>query len=120
MTVNNRDSQGITGEFINSAYPYVTSSNFPDGPAVEHDRGFKISFLEITNKGSSGTLFLGFTQAGVEGSQKISMKPDETRILPLMADSVWVSASVNNLAYELVLGVTRLGQAQLPDWSGSL
>lgn len=120
MALNNPTPGPSVQEFLVSAIPYVTSSTVANGVVKVHDFNYITSFFTIKNTSAQG-LAVGFTQLGVQGTNRIVLGQNESFSGDFRVKSIFLlGAGSSASSYELVAGLTSVSSRHMPTLTGSL
>ena len=65
-------------EYLAAPVPWVTASTVPPGVIKRHDFPYVTQNINISNVGVTGSLYVGFTQAGLAGPNYITLQPSQS------------------------------------------
>lgn len=119
MPLNNPDdTTGMASEYMSSALPWVTSSNFTTTPT--RYKFPKVSrFIQVRNHGP-GELALGFTTNGVNGSNRFVVPPGEMFESELRLREIYVRALSTTSSGSVLAGLTTAPSKYMPVLTGSI
>lgn len=107
-------------EYLVSGIPWVTSSTVTTSATKEHELPSVCSTIHARCvSGSAGALLLGFTTAGVSGTNRISIAAGTSVSLPIRTKTIVVGALGGTATYELCVGLTTILAKDYPKYSGS-
>jgi hypothetical protein len=98
--------EGYTPAYQISAVPFVSSSTIPAGEVQEIEFSNITRFFEIKNTGAN-VLAFGFTQNGVEGTNKFVLSGSQSYAGEIRTTRLFVSAS-GNTTYSILAGLTNI------------
>lgn len=120
MSLNNpKGGIGYAAEFQSAALPWVTASVATTSPTQYVFK--KIArFLSVTNLSTGSALRVGFTQAGVNGTNYFSVAPSfTTSPLEFRIKEVWLRSETGTTSYTLAAGLTNIDDSMMPNLTGS-
>lgn len=110
MAINNTNKSVLKGEFLESAWPWVTSSTV--SAAKEHLFYNVTSFVAVKNAGVSGSLHMAFTATGFGTSNFYTIAAGETVSLPFALTSLNISGTAAQ-PYQILAGITSQSSSLL-------
>jgi hypothetical protein len=118
MAFNYRTGPNNVGEYQASGLPYVTQSAVTTSP-------FNIQFPFVTNEltvknNSDGTLRVGFTQNGVNGSNFFTLPVSGAYSGKLRVTDLFVRSETGTLTCEVVAGLTTIPRQEFYILTGAL
>ena len=120
MPLNNpKGGLGYAAEFQSAALPWVTASAATVTP---QQYTFKkvARFVCLTNTSTGSTIRLGFTQAGVNGTNYLSVPPNMmTSPFEFRVKEVWVRSDSGTASYTLAAGLTNIDDSAMGALTGS-
>lgn len=122
MLDNARPGPNHVNEYVVSPIPWVTSSTLPAGSSIRYDVPRIASSFSVQNytSGSGCVLAVGFTQEGVDGTNRIRVKPGGSFSSPARFTSLFLkSVGSSDVEYELFMGLTTILSRDFPGLSGS-
>lgn len=105
------------GEYQASGLPYVTSSAVTTTPS-HIQFPYVTKFFTIVNP-SGGSVRVGFTEAGVQGTNFFSVAPSGSQSLDIRCKSLFVRAEAGSATVQVVAGLTQIPAQRLPVLTGS-
>jgi hypothetical protein len=106
-----------TAEYIVSGLPFVSSSAFNATTTYEMEFPAMTQWLYVENLDSGTTIDLGFTAAGVAGSNKWTIGVSSTSPkLEVRTKSIFL-VGTNGDAYQVVAGLTQIPSGSVADYS---
>jgi hypothetical protein len=109
---------GYAPEYQVSGLPYLSSGALTTTP-TRIDFPFVTRDLVFVNSGSD-SMRVGFTAAGISGSNWIKVLANTTLRLELRVKSVFIQADATTTAYSMCAGLTTVPQSQMPTITGSM
>lgn len=106
-------------EYLAAPVPWVTASTVPPGGTNRHDFPYVTQNINISNVGVTGSLFVGFTQAGLAGPNYITLQPSQSVSLKYRASSLFLRSS-GPADYEIFAGLTGIKPRDLPPLTSSI
>jgi hypothetical protein len=118
MAFNYRTGPNNVGEYQASGLPYVTQSAVTTSP-------FNIQFPFVTNEltvknNSDGTLRVGFTQNGVNGSNFFTLPVSGAYSGKLRVTDLFIRSETGTLTCEVVAGLTTIPRQDFYILTGAL
>jgi hypothetical protein len=118
MAFNYRTGPNNVGEYQASGLPYVTQSAVTTSP-------FNIQFPFVTNEltvknNSDGTLRVGFTQNGVNGSNFFTLPVSGAYSGKLRVTDLFIRSETGTLTCEVVAGLTTIPRQEFYILTGAL
>ena len=117
MLNNPRPGFNLTAEYQVSAIPWVTSSNVTG--VKRHDFYKVTKFVVVKNNSGPGTLRVGFTNLGVQGSNYFELAAGESFAGDFRVKTVYLSSSAN-VSYSMLAGVTMIDASMMVEITGSI
>lgn len=119
---NSTGGYAYAAEYQSSALPWVTSSTAPSaGSPVRYDFDKISRFITLTNLGSTtDKVSIGFTRAGIIGSNKVIVTAGQTVSWEWRVKSVFIQSESGTPQYSLGVGLTSIDAVQMPLLSGTL
>lgn len=106
-------------EYMVSGLPFVTRSTVDGNSVQQINFPFVTNFFTIKNT-TSGTLSVGFTENGVNGSNRFTLAENESFSADIRAKSIFVkSENSNSNTFELIAGMTQIPKKNFPVLTGS-
>ena len=106
-------------EYLAAPVPWVTASTVPPGVIKRHDFPYVTQNINISNVGVTGSLYVGFTQAGLAGPNYITLQPSQSVSLKYRASSLFLRGS-GPADYEIFAGLTGIKPRDLPPLTSSI
>jgi hypothetical protein len=100
-----------------SAVPFVKSESITGGQIKKISLDYVARFFTLKNTGS-GTISFGFSAEGVAGSDKFTLKTDESYIGELRVTEIFVTASANS-SFTFLAGLTSIPARNLASYTNS-
>jgi hypothetical protein len=126
MSTYNIPKPGLSnvGSYQASGIPWVTSSVAPASGSVPLQIEFQnvTKFIVVKNVSASGTLRVGFSQNGINGSNFFLLDRGESFAGDLKVSKLFLlSNNGTPVTASVVAGLTTIPASELPsNWSGSL
>lgn len=105
-------------EYMASGLPYATQSAVTSGTAAKIEFPFVTKFFTIKNNGA-GTLFVGFTENGVEGTNRFSLPPSGSFTGDIRLKDLWFETDGGTTSFEVVAGLTGILRRDFLNLTGS-
>jgi hypothetical protein len=119
MTYNNtRSGPNNVAEYMASGLPWSTSSNASTTP-MRYDFPFVTNNITLTNISGATNLWVGYTQFGVQGSNKHVVPPGATVTLNYRVKTLYIRSSAGTVDYSLSAGLTMIDVRNFPLLTGS-
>lgn len=106
------------GEYMASGMPYSNYLTFTAGSVQHVEFPYVTNELYLKNDGA-GTVFVGWTRNGVEGTNKFSLASGESVTLRIRVKDLYLSASTICTA-SVTAALTQIKKKQFPVLTGSL
>jgi hypothetical protein len=118
---NPRGGFGLSAEYQCSALPWVSSS-VATSTAQEIHFNYITRFISLTNLDSTNSIYLGFSQNGVNGvvtNNYATIPKGATLTLEWRVTKIWIKAPTGTPAYSLAAGLTTIPAGVMPLLSGA-
>lgn len=103
-----------------SGLPYVTSSLVTSGTVTQIDFPYVTSFIACKNTSDSGSLLVGFTRSGTLGNNRISLGYSGSFGGDFRIKSLFITANIGSVNFELLAGLTLIATKDFPTLSGTV
>ena len=121
MPLNNPPpGSNYAAEFSVSPIPWVTSSFAEQYVVQRYDFQNVASSLHVRNHATgSHVLAIGWSRAGVTGSNRVCIYQNESLTMDLRFKTLYVMPCSGSVRYDLLVGLTGIESRYFPDLSGS-
>jgi len=101
-------------EYMASGLPWVTQSTCVTGAVRIVDFPFVTNFVTVKNN-TNGTLAIGFTSNGVQGTNKFTLAINATWTGSIRVKRIFLTSDLNSpLTFEVVAGLTQILPRSMP------
>lgn len=105
-------------EYMASGLPYATQSSVTAGTPERVEFPFVTKFFTIKN-GGPDTLYIGFTENGVQGTNRFSLPPSGSFTGDIRIKDLFVDAESGTNSFEIIAGLTGILRRDYYNLTGS-